>query len=413
MSYAVANTAFYPRYDLLDPDFPKSPYPLLHRMRTEEPVFWFEPLNTWVVTRYEEVSSILKDPMRFSSRRADRMLQAQLPSDTPSGIRQTIAHVMSLAAMFSDPPVHTHLRSEANKGFSPRAMAPMAQRIQKVTDELISRMEGRGEMDGFLDFFEPFALTVIGDLMGVPREDQHLFIPWTQKTTKLLGGSKLTLEEAQASLRAFEEMNAYLAQALAERQRNPRDDMMSFLLAGYDPGRFPLEALAGMCSEIIGGANAPTGDTLGNALLACLSHPEELEKARHTPALWKTAVPELLRYDGPILFWSRLATEDVVLGGKRIRAGQMVYASLAGANRDPDVFPEPDQLDFSRPNAHKHVSFSFGPHHCIGAGLARMEMTIVFETLFRRLPGLRLAGPVQWREGSLTTRGPTRIPLVF
>ncbi|SEM68517.1 cytochrome P450 PksS [Stigmatella aurantiaca] len=413
MSYAVASNAFYPRYDLLDPAFAQSPYPLLRRMRSEEPVFWFEPLNTWVVTRYEEVSSILRDPVRFSSRRADRMLQAQLPLDTPASIREPIAHVMSLAAMFSDPPVHTQLRSEANKGFSPRAMAPMAQRIQKVTDELIDQVEAQGTMDGFLDFFEPFALTVIGDLMGVPREDQHLFISWTQKTTKLLGGAKLTLEEAQSSLRAFEEMNTYLAQALAERQQRPRDDMMSFLVAGYSPERFPMEALAGMCSEIIGGANAPTGDTLGNALLACLSHPEELEKTRREPGLWKAAVPELLRYDGPILFWSRLAMEDGVLGGKRIRAGQMVYASLAGANRDPDVFPEPDRLDFSRPNAHKHVSFSFGPHHCIGAGLARMEMAIVFETLFRRLPRLRLSGPVRWREGSLTTRGPVSIPLVF
>lgn len=410
MSHAVT-AAPGAEHPLLDPGFPADPYPLLRRMRADEPVSWLAPLNTWVVTRYDDVAAVLRDSARFTARRAERMLQAQLPADTPADFRQAVARAMGMAAMFSDPPAHTALRSEANKGFAPRAMDAVGPRIEALTRELLDRVEGRAAMDGFRDLFEPFAIGVIADVMGVPRDDQRLFVAWTQKTTQLLGGSRLTLEQARASMRAIEEMNAYLCQALEERRRSPRDDMMSSLVAGHSPERFPLEALAGLCAEIIGGASAPTGDTLGNALLACLAHPEELEKARRDPSHWGAAVHELLRYDGPVVFWARLAAEDVTLGGKHIRAGEMVYASLASANRDPEIFPDPDRLDFARANASKHLSFSQGPHYCIGAGLARMEMAIVFQALFQRFPRLRLAGPVQWREGSLTTRGPTSIPL--
>ena len=409
----IAPRARNAEYPLLDPEFPKDPYPLLHRMRAEQPVYWYAPLSTWMVTRYDDVASVLRDPVRFSSRRADRLLAGQLPEGTPADFRGAIAHVMSLAAMFADPPYHTFLRSEANKGFSQRAMAAVTPKIQKLTNELLDKVEGRGTMDGFRDFLQPFAITVICDVMGVPREDVQLFLDWTFKTTLLLGGSKLTLEQAHASMRAFEELNAHLVKLLRERIASPREDMMSFLVAGVDLTQFPIEAVAGLCAELIGGANAPTGDALGNALLACLANPEEVARAQKDPGLWPGAVHELLRYDGPVVFWSRLASEDTTIGGQSIRAGDMVYVSLAAANRDPEIFSDPDRLDFTRVNAPKHLAFSLGPHYCVGAGLARIEMAIAFETLFRRMPRLRLAGPISWREGTLSTRGPQSIPLAF
>jgi cytochrome P450 len=324
-----------------------------------------------------------------------------------------MAHVMSMAAMFADPPQHTFLRSEANKGFSQRAMAAVTPRIQKLTDELLDKVQARGSMDGFRDFLQPFAITIICDVMGVPREDVQLFLDWTFKTTLLLGGSKLTVAQAQDSMRAFEELNAHLVKLLRLRIAEPRDDMMSYLSAGVDLEKFPIEAVAGLCAELIGGANAPTGDALGNALLACLANPEQVARAQRDPSLWPSAVQELLRYDGPVVFWTRLVTQDVEIGGKQLRAGDMVYVSLAGANRDPEMFPEPDRLDFTRANAGRHLAFSLGPHYCVGAGLARIEMAILFETLFRRMPNLRLSGPINWREGTLSTRGPTTIPLAF
>jgi cytochrome P450 len=184
-------------------------------------------------------------------------------------------------------------------------------------------------------------------------------------------------------------------------------------MEGFNLERFPLQALAGLCAEIIGGATSPTGDVLGNFLLACLAFPEALEKVRRAPSLWEAAVNELLRYDGPVIFWGRMTTQEVVMSGKHLRVGEVVYCSLSGANRDPDVFPEPDRLGFSRPNLSRHLVFSPGSHYCTGAGLAKLEMSIVLEKLFRRLPRLRLAGPMQWRPGSLTTRGPTSLPVEF
>lgn len=400
-------------YPLLDPAFPKDPYPLLHRMRSEQPVTWFAPLNTWMLTRYEDVSNVLRDPGRFSSRRADRMLAGQLPENTPAELRGGIAYVMSMAAMFADPPQHTFLRSEANKGFGQRAMAAVVPRIHALTNELLDKVQARGSMDGFREFLQPFAITIICDVMGVPREDVQLFLDWTFKTTLLLGGSKLSVEQAQDSMRAFEEMNAHLVKLLEQRIREPREDMMSLLVAGTDLTKFPIEAVAGLCAELVGGANAPTGDALGNALLACLANPEQVARAQQDPSLWPNAVQELLRYDGPVVFWTRLLTQDVEIGGKQLRAGDMVYVSLGAANRDPAMFPDPDRLDFSRTNVNKHLAFSLGPHFCVGAGLARIEMAILFETLFRRMPRLRLAGPISWREGTLSTRGPLTIPLEF
>lgn len=407
------NDAGADRYKLLDPNFPKNPYPVLHRMRAEEPVYWFAPLQTWVLTRYEDVTNVLKDPARFTANRAAQMMEAQLPPEAPPPFKQGMIQGLSLAAMFQDPPTHTAMRAEANKGFSPRAMAPMGPRIEKLTHELIDKVEGKGSMDGFSELFQPFSIRIITDIMGVPAQDQHLFADWTHRTTKLLSGARLTLEEAMSSAGALQEMNVYFVKLLEERRKNPTDDMTSYLGGSEHTSHFPPEALAGVCSEILGGAIAPTGDSLGNALLAILNNPGELEKLKRDPSLWANAIQELLRYDGPVVFWSRAAKEDVTLGGKQIKAGQIVSVSLAAANRDPEVFPEPDKLDISRNNSSKHVSFSYGPHYCVGAPLAKVEMNTVFDILFKRLPKLRLAGPITWREGSLSTRGPTSIPLAF
>jgi cytochrome P450 len=261
-------------------------------------------------------------------------------------------------------------------------------RIEELADELIDRVATRGSMELVDDFAFPLPITVIAELLGIPSEDRNRFRAWSNTFVT----PPLTDELRELSVQHTNEFVAYLDQLFADRRAHPTDDLVSALVEAEDAGdRLSENELYSMVVLLIVAGHETTVSLITNAVLALLSHPEQLAELRADPSLMPAAVEELLRYDSPVeRTITRWASDDVELGGAAISRGDLVIAVIGSANRDPAQFAEPDVLDLHR-DAGKHVGFGRGPHFCLGAPLARLETEIALTKLFARLPGLRLA----------------------
>ncbi|MDT0319780.1 cytochrome P450 [Streptomyces millisiae] len=374
--------------------------PLYARLRAEEPLSrvalpYGEP--AWLATRHADVKLVLTDP-RFSRAIAQGLDQPRLRREsTGDGI------------MGMDPPDHTRLRRLAGKAFTARRVERMRSSIRELSHRLIDRMEAAGRpADLVEDFATPLPVTVICDLLGVPVEDHHVFREWTAGLTDDSTARGDVLYEVGGKL------EEYMAGLVARRRAEPTDDLLGALVYARDNGdRLTEDELIS-----IAGAGLLTGgvETVSSALpsfvFTLLTHPEQLARLRREPELLPRAVEELLRYV-PIntaAMFARYALEDVTFGDTLVRAGDPVLAALHAANRDPEIFEDPERLDLTREH-NPHVTFGHGPHHCIGAQLARLELQEALKALLERFPELRLAeGPegVAWKYGVIV-RGPSRL----
>ncbi|MFD5320713.1 cytochrome P450 [Streptomyces sp. NPDC127098] len=374
--------------------------PLYARLRAEEPLSrvalpYGEP--AWLATRHADVKLVLTDP-RFSRAVAQGLDQPRLRRElTGDGI------------MGMDPPDHTRLRRLAGKAFTARRVERMRSSIRELSHRLIDRMEAAGRTADLVeDFATPLPVTVICDLLGVPVEDHHVFREWTAGLTDDSTARGDVLYEVGGKL------EEYMAGLVAQRREEPTDDLLGALVYARDNGdRLTEDELIS-----IAGAGLLTGgvETVSSALpsfvFTLLTHPEQLTRLRREPELLPRAVEELLRYV-PIntaAMFARYALEAVSFGDTVVRAGDPVLAALHAANRDPEVFEDPERLDLGREH-NPHVTFGHGPHHCIGAQLARLELQEALKALLERFPELRFAeGPedVEWKYGVIV-RGPSRL----
>ena len=368
------------------------PYPIYRFIREREPVH-HAPDGSWILTRYDHSAALVRDP-RFSTNPA---LLTEGPDASAMGpVRQVGSSLM----MFLDPPDHTRLRSLVSQAFTPRMVESLRPRIQSLVDELLDAVVEKGEMDVLADLAYPLPTVVICELLGVPPEDRDKFKAWSADASRLLDGylDKAAMDKGMvAGMYLFQ----YFTDLVEARRAEPRDDLLSALLAAEGPsGPLSGELAAGdklTHAELLSTATLlfiagfeTTMNLVGNGTLALLRHPEQLERMRRDPSLVRTGVEELLRYDGPVHVTARIATQNVRIGDEIVREGEQAVAILGAANRDPEQFPDPDRLDVGRtPN--KHLAFGGGPHFCLGAALARMEGQIAFETMLRRLPDLELA----------------------
>ena len=292
---------------------------------------------------------------------------------------------------------HRRLRRLVTKAFTPKMVEQLRPRIQAIADELLDAVEARGEMDLSAEYAFPLPITVIAEMLGVPHADQARFQEWSDAIiTPALGDDEMERFFAQMG-----DFVAYLTEFFAARRADPQDDLVSALLAARDEEDALSEAeLFGTVVLLIVAGHETTVGLIGNAVVSLLAHPDQLEQVRADPALLPRAIEEVLRYEGPVeRTLNRWAATDVELGGHTIRRGELVIAILGAADRDPERFPEPDRLDVCRADT-KHLAFGRGSHYCLGAPLARLEAEIALETLFRRLPGLRLAvepHELEWR----------------
>jgi len=396
-------------YHLLDPEVLANPYPLYARLRSEDPVHWDPYLHAWIVTRYEDVITVLT---RFSAQRTpspEYFAALGAPEVSP------IAKVMVKQMLFRDGGAHSRLRKLAAGAFVPARVRVLRDRIQAIATRLIDDIQARGtdRLDLLADFAEPLPAIVTAEMLGVPVEDHEKLKNWSVTFAEMLGNFQHNPDRLHGVLHAVEQLNAYFQQRIDEQRIQPREGLLHTLLtAEVDGDHLTDEEVIANCIVTMVGGLETTTNLIGNGMLSLLRNPAQLARLRCEPELMPVAVEELLRYESPSQHTARLAPDDVELGGKLIRKRQAVIAVMAAGNRDPERFPDPDRLDFDRPD-NRHLAFGWAAHFCFGAPLARIEAHIAFETLLNRFPKLQMTGePLVWRE-NLGLRGLKSLPLVY
>lgn len=346
------------------------------------PVTLWNDQRAWLLMRYEHHRKVLLDD-RFSGEFA----REDFPTVTQA--RRTIDK-LERAFVGMDDPKHSHFRRMFTKEFTTKRMMALKPRIEALTDQLLDAMADRGPpSDLVADLAIELPALVMCDLFGSPYED-HTYI---LKCAAGRHGLSQSVEEAAG---AANDLVSYCRDLIAEKERNPGDDMLSRVIHEHVvPGNLQRGDLADICSMILRAGHDTTTNMISLGTLLLLEHPDQLECFKNDPALTESTVEELLRFLSPVQFAPRrVALEDVEIAGSTIRRGDGVFAVAASANRDPDEFPDPDRLDVTR-NAGHHMSFGFGIHRCLGQGLARIELQVVFRKLFERFPNLRLAEPLE------------------
>jgi cytochrome P450 len=379
------------------------PYPLYARVRSKGLVR--SPLGIFTVADHATVSAILRD-RRFSSSHVHRR-GYQPPSYPPGDPRASLppASLLNL-----DPPDHTRLRRLVSGAFTPRVIAGLEPWIREVTVRLLADADSEAGFDLIESLAFPLPIAVICHLLGVPAQDQARFRAWGHDVAATLDPQ--TAAAAAADSRAAElALAGYLGDLVRERRANPDDSILSALIAAEDEGdRLSSAEVVSLALLLLVAGFETTVNLIGNGTVALLRDPGSWDRLRQDPALVPTAVEEMLRYDSPVQLTARTATEDVELGGRVIAAGRPVFVLIGGANRDPGVFEQPDDFRIDRPDPGRHLSFSLGIHHCLGASLARLEARVAFEELTRRYPPLELAAPPA-RRSMLVLRGFEHIPV--
>ncbi|HSE93732.1 MAG TPA: cytochrome P450 [Methylomirabilota bacterium] len=392
-------------FNPMDPEFLADPYPTYHRLRAEDPVH-HSPLGFWVLTRYEDVVAVLRDP-RCVKEPIAALIAARFGVAVPPGI--------GLSMLDRDPPDHTRLRSLVSKAFTPRVVQRLRLHVQQIVDGLLDRAEAAGSMDLIEQFAYPLPVIVICEMLGVPVEDHERFKGWGLDIARGLDSILLPpdSEVPRRSAAARHALSDYFRSLIVERRAAPRDDLLSALIAAEEAGdTLSEDELLATCILLLVAGHETTVNLIGNGTLALLRHPGELQRLRESPSLLASAVEELLRFDGPVQRTARVPSEDVTIGGRTIGKGEMVMPFIGAADRDPAQFPEPDRLDIARAD-NRHIAFGWGIHFCLGAPLARLEGQIAIGTLVRRLPKLALAVDRPEYRQSLTLRGLQALPVSF
>ena len=366
-----------------------NPYIMYARMRRAEPVFFSPRTSAWVVSRYDDVLTILKDPKRFSI----SVLQIGKNRYTPAVAElmrsRPFATVPKLLDI--DPPIHTRLRNSVTKAMSASRMAGLEPRIRQFADRLIDQFAPDTHLDFMQRFARPFPILVIASLMNVPEEDLPRLHQWHNDATDLI----TTQPEASQQLllaQSYVAMEQYIYDLVEQRRKAPQDDLASDLLTAVDAGQAPLSVLeaANLLFLLFGAGFETSVKFLGNGLLVLLSDRAYWQAIREKQERIPALIEELLRFNPPSLATYRRANQEVELGGQTIPKGAMIEVLLASADHDEAVFPAAETFDPQRERTNRHLAFGYGIHFCLGAPLARLETRVALEQLSQRLPSLRL-----------------------
>jgi len=392
-------TAAEVTFNPFDPAVMADPYPYYHRMRKLDPVHWNHVIRTWFLTHHADVVELLRDD-RFS---ADRTLSERFRPPPPHRRRP------GKSMLVVDPPDHTRLRNLVNKAFTPRMVERLRPRIEGITTEILDRAGGADRFDLVTEFAYPLPVIVIAEMLGVPAKDRTAFQQWSAILVRGLD-PMVGEDEQEAVFDARDALLDYLRGVLAERRREPQEDMLTSLIAAEESGdMFSEGELLAMCNLLLVAGHETTVNLIGNGVLALFENPDQLDRLRRDPDLIRTGADELLRYTSPVQWTGRVATAEIEMGGRTIQPLQSVTGILAAANRDPDVFSDPDRLDLGR-HPNPHLAFGRGIHFCLGAPLAVLEAQVAMPMLLERFPRLRLVGEPELRP-TWVLRGLRRLPV--
>jgi cytochrome P450 len=340
---------------------PADPYAHYAHMRATSPVHFNTTLQLWEVYGYHDIQAVLGDPATFSS---------------------DISALQTMATM--DPPRHTQLRRLVARAFTSKLIAALEPQVRQITDDLLDRVADRGEMDLIADLAFPLPITVIAELLGLPAEHRAMFKEWSIPAIKAAEMELQGLTPEPHLVEAVAHLEQYLEAMVVERQKSPRDDLISGLAAAEVEGeRLTMQEITSTCRLLLIAGFETTANLIGNTAQLLLAHPDSLAALRADPELIPSAIEEALRFHTPFQFFMRKAMKDAVIGGQSIRAGQMVLTMNASGNRDESAFENADRFDVRRtPN--RHLSFGHGIHYCLGAGLGRLEAKVAIEALLQR-----------------------------
>lgn len=393
--------------DLADPDafLDGVPHHFFKQLRDEAPVCWQTEASGrggWCVTRYADVAAVNRDNITFSSARGGTLFHDL----TPEGLEQQRLMMLNM-----DPPLHTRYRLLVNKGFTPRMVGRLEERARAFTNQIIDAVCEKGECDFVTDIAAELPLQVIADVMGVPAEDRHLVFDWSNR---MVGHDDPEYHASpEASLLASMELFAYADRLAAEKRADPGEDILSLLTtASVDGEQLSQLELDLFFLLLTVAGNDTTRNLIAHGMLALIEHPDQRRLLLDDPTLVAGAAEEMLRWASPVMHFRRTATRDTAIGDQPVAEGDKVVIWYASANRDERAFADPDRFDITR-SPNEHVAFGAGgPHFCLGANLARMEIRVMFEELMRRLPDMELAGPVE-RLRSNFVNGIKHMPVAF
>lgn len=366
----------------IDPEFRANPYPRLADLQVRCPVRHDPVLESLVVTRYEDVRGIVND----------RGLWRNPARGNPRALFSRVSEASGeqpLSILFMDDPDHARVRGPLTQAFYKRA-AKMKPQTEAIVDEVLDGLAGRASFDIIADYGVPVPILVIAAVLGIEKERLREFREWSEGIILSLNALR-TPEQDQQLLVAAEALSAFFAQAMAERRKAPRDDLISDMVQLQAAGaQLSDDEVSVNLQSLLVGGNLTTTDLIGNGVRAFLTHPDQLAALKADPKLIAAAVEEILRWDPPITMTSRIASCPMEVGGEAVAEKEAMITVLRAANRDPTVYDAPDAFDITRKHV-PHMAFGGGAHICIGAPLARMEGQVALWKLFERFPGLKLA----------------------
>ncbi|MEU4219024.1 cytochrome P450 [Actinoplanes sp. NPDC026623] len=376
------DTAPVREYDLFTPEVMADPNAFLHRVRAESPLAWLPQFDGYLLTRHADISAALRDK-RMESANMLRGLQRLTPEQ-----QEELAPARRAIEMWMGhtvPADHVRFQQLLKRYFTPAMVDRLRPRVREFTHELLDAVAPKGQMDVVRDLAYPLPANVIAELLGMPVSDREQLQAWSRDILPVFGqGDFAQLRHAQDSML---EMHDYLRALAADRRRNPREDVLSTFMAAEAEGIVTEDEAIANCVLLLFAGHETTANLIANGLVLLFDNPGRLAELRANPDLMPSAVEEMLRCDGPAGVIGRFTTEPVELAGHTVPAGKYVFLALMAANRDPDVFADPDTFDITR-QRNRHLSFGMGTYYCLGAALARMETDECLRILLDRCPDL-------------------------
>ncbi|MFD4412835.1 cytochrome P450 [Streptomyces sp. NPDC058476] len=378
-------------FDPWDPAFVADPYPAYEELRARGRVHYYEPTDQWLVPHHADVSALLRD-RRLGRTYQHRFTHEDFGRTAPAPEHEPF-HVLNDHGMLDlEPPDHTRIRRLVSKAFTPRTVEGLKPYVDRLAGELVAGLVEAGGGNLLTDVAEPLPVAVIAEMLGIPESDRAPLRPWS---ADICGMYELNPSEETAAkaVRASVEFTAYLKELIEARRKEPGEDLISGLIAAHDEGdRLTEQEMISTCVLLLNAGHEATVNATVNGWWALFRHPEQLAALRADHSLIPTAVEELMRYDTPLQLFERWVLDDIEVDGTTVPRGAEIALLFGSANHDPAVFDSPSDLDLSR-KENPHISFSAGIHYCIGAPLARVELTASMTALLSHAPTLTLAEP--------------------
>ena len=387
-----------------DPTFIRNPYPVYRELHTTHPIFYDDPSQMWLFARHEDVASMLRN-RRFFGRSILHLVdraELDLPPENPD--HDSFSNLGRHSMMDKEPPEHTRLRGLVHLAFTPKRVRELQDRIQQIANDLIDATLKQGMMEVLEDFAVPLSVTVIAELLGIPQEDRHHLRPWSSAIVKMYELDH-TDDQAQLAVKASSEFADYLRHLANTRVQEPQDDLITALalVEAENGDRLTEDELISTCVLLLNAGHEATVNVVANGLLALFHDRPSFDFFKSNLSIMPTAIEEIMRYDTPLQLFKRWVLEDIDYKGIDLKQGMEIGLLYGAANHDASVFDHPEQLNLIR-DPNPHISFGGGVHYCLGAPLARVELTIAFNTLLTRLPNMELAEEPQYQP-SFVIRG--------